>query len=181
MRPRAAQPGPPLPPDRLRPPAAGDHPPGRRSRLSLRCFIDDDELSPIMGIERLAARQITAGRSAKFRPSRPISFTDVVVNTSWGLRISSYPRVSPGISRYLPVSRHIPPYPAADTAKKIVHTREWHREECENSARARSRAGAAGRPSSAREERVASPKSANQTKSGFQVSCGGRHLRGCPM
>ena len=124
MRPRAAQPGPPLPPDRLRPPAAGDHPPGRRSRLSLRCFIDDDELSPIMGIERLAARQITAGRSAKFRPSRPISFTDVVVNTSWGLRISSYPRVSPGISRYLPVSRHIPPYPAADTAKKIVHTRD---------------------------------------------------------
>jgi len=32
--------------------------------------------------------------------------------------------MSPGISRYLPVSRHIPPYPAADTAKRIVHTRD---------------------------------------------------------
>ena len=112
VRPRAAQPGPPLPPDRLRPPAAGDHPPGRRSRLSLRCFIDDDELSPIMGIERLAARATADHGRSKSRPSRPIS-SDVVVNTSWGLRISSYPRVSPGISpgisRYPAISRHIPP------------------------------------------------------------------------
>ena len=41
----------------------------------------------------------------------------------------SYLPVSPGISRYLPVSRHIvprhiPPYPAADTAKKTVHPRD---------------------------------------------------------
>ena len=49
--------------------------------------------------------------------------TDVVVNTSWGLRISSYPRVSPGIPPYPAISRHIPPYPAADTAKEIGQPR----------------------------------------------------------
>ena len=110
-------------PARLTPSSPASPRSGRRAR----CFIDDDELSPIMGIERLAhgrSRPVEArsfARRVRFAVSR---FTDVVVNTSWGLRISSYPRVSPGISRYLPVSRHIPPYPAADTAKKIVHTRD---------------------------------------------------------
>ena len=98
---------------------------GRR----VRCFIDDDELSPIMGIERLAARQITAGvearsfaRRVRFAVSRfhgrcrehIVGAPYLIISTciSWYLPV------------YLPVSRHIPPYPAADTAKKIVQTRD---------------------------------------------------------
>ena len=57
----------------------------------------------------------------------PRSAVHVVVNTSWGLRISSYPRVSPGIPPYPAISRHIPPYPAADTAKRIGQTRDRYR------------------------------------------------------
>ena len=106
--------------------------------LSLRCCIDDDELSPVMGIERSADH----GRSRPVEARRPFPvrfavsrFTDVVVNTSWGLRISSYPRASPGISRYLPVSRHIPPYPAADTAKRTGQTRDTSEQRDDSSTR----------------------------------------------
>jgi len=65
-------------------------------------------------LDKRGRRSAKFARRVRFAVSR---FTDVVVNTSWGLRISSYPRVSPGIPPYPAISRHIPPYPAADTAK----------------------------------------------------------------
>ena len=70
-----------------------------------------------MGIERSAARQITAGRSAKFavRPGGAcdLRFHASLSRTHRGGSVSHhihvYLLVSPGISRYPAISRHIPP------------------------------------------------------------------------